>query len=236
MIKYKHKNSEKMMKIAKIILIALVIIGITALVFLSVRDKFNKNSSDYLTGKVTFPITGFAGENGFYCACSDDPDSGVETCAETYPNEAEYCDSNSGKCVECIEDSQCESGKVCDENVCETGCTPYSRCGYDEYCDFTNSYPGTCMPYCGNGVCDNRETEETCSQDCAPADNCYEDPCCESGYTDPIACGWSAPSCDIYTDPSCPGYIGYPGCNECWCDSTYCTNADWCNLGYEEYC
>lgn len=164
-----------MIKFAKIILIVLIIIGIIALVSLAVEDKFSKSSSNSVSGNVVFPITGFAGE-GESCACDPNDDTYVEFCSDAYPGDTEYCDTSSGKCVECLtgDDSWCESeygdGYVCVDNSCVAGCSDSSDCPEptdDYYCDtWSNGLPGTCELYCGDGECNNGETEETCSEDC----------------------------------------------------------------------
>jgi len=234
------------MKVAKIILIALVVIGIIALASLAVKDKFSKSSSNSVTGNVAFPITGFAGEGDVCYPCSLDSTTPCDEMSwedgKIYP----YCIG--GQCVECTDDSQCTSSKgsgyVCADNSCVPGCSDSSDCPDPNayYCDtWSNGIPGTCELYCGDGECNNGEDENSCSQDCTSntCDSCSgcspaPDWC---GTTDPCAglLGTELTCCMTPGDPICDPCNGDPCCGDACClsgyDSVICGYVDpnYCN-------
>lgn len=86
---------------------------------------------------------------------------------ETYTCELGECVSPTSGCVS---DTDCSSGEVCLSGACVA-----SECNYDGNCEYgawnENSYncPSDC--YCGDGVCDNYESESDCSSDCGEEDS-----------------------------------------------------------------
>jgi Cys-rich repeat protein len=88
-----------------------------------------------------------------------------------------FCDPNQHKCVDCLKDMDCPSGKVCKNGMCSDGCTTQQKCAGTLSCcnmvcsDTTTDYMncGMCGMACTNGYnCCN----STCSNPANDAQNC----------------------------------------------------------------
>ena len=252
------------MKVVKIILIALLLIGIIYLVLFAVKDKFrneNKlitnNSSSYVTGDVAFPITGFGtGFGGGGGTCYDCSLPSTTPCGEVQWEDGKKYDYCVGtQCAECETKDDCTSnpnygsGYVCVDNSCVPGCEDSSNCPEptdDYYCDtWSNGVPGTCELYCGDGECDNGEDCNSCPGDCPDDTSCSPDDCegdyCCMNPGDP-GCN---PSCSNGGIRSCDPLCGGSGCDECTgceCDNSCgggggdMCNGDLCCMYGGSYC
>ncbi len=116
----------------------------------------------------------------------------------------------SGVPMVCDDGDACTEGDYCDEGQCEAGawvCAPKCGdgvCGEGESCE---SCPGDCgqCPHCGDGQCQEWETCSNCPGDCGSCPVVCGDGVCEGGE-----------SCSV-----CPGDCGecQPVCGDGVCDS-----------------
>ncbi|MFC1682544.1 hypothetical protein ACFL0X_02920, partial [Nanoarchaeota archaeon] len=175
---------------------------------------------------------------GFFSCCKCSSDGGCENFYESKP----VCDTGSGKCVECIVNSDCSTGEICEDNVCEeVECIVNSDCSTGEICEdnVCEEVPPGCVPDCldkncgGDGCggsCGICEDEWKCSENgnCVYNLNCL-DTCDFLDY----GCGTHT-ICDVSVNcGTCSsGYF----CNEtytCVVLGSECTSDSDCDSGEE---
>ena len=168
--------------------------------------------------------------------CDTDPDcndgqfcTGLNRCAQGYCvslapppcagyDEVPYCDESSNRCVECLQDVDCEAqsgcvqSAVCEANVCSCSCTVDADCNDGAYC---------------NGV------EECVGGRCQAGDSP-----CDTGWNSSGACDEATDTCVNCIDhQDCSIECGTPGTGMClegeclcwWPCSTYCDDGLFCN-------
>ncbi len=145
-------------------------------------------------------------DDGAYC-------NGFETCigGECQPGTApdcddgvactiDACDEQDGMCVNTPTDSFCDNGLFCDGfETCDAqfGCLPGTGPCLGEPCDELSA---SCVEvYCGNGVCEQGESCNTCPGDCIGAQGgrtceaCFKGVC--DGQCHPMKEGLDCPDC-----------------------------------------
>ena len=140
--------------------------------------------------------------------CTDDTDC-------TDPNRP-ICRPNFDVCVQCVEDTDCGAGEVCNNLVCEL---PAGNCQIDDDCSGST-------PVCdqGNNVC----VECLVPNDCGQGETCIDNECetlATSGCSDDTDCnGVVAPD----PRPNCNVLTGK--CAQCF-DDADCSGGDVCLFG-----
>jgi hypothetical protein len=160
-------------------------------------------------------------EDSYTCPPDCPPVCGNGVCdyTETHADCPSECEASCGdnECAPGLEDSysclsdcpavcgngNCDYGETCTECADECSCLP--GCG-NGVCDPTESSftcLGDCPPVCGNGTCDNGETQASCPGECGAS--------CGDGYCSPGVEGWT----------TCPGDCP-PVCGNGTCDGESC--------------
>ncbi|MBN2499080.1 MAG: hypothetical protein JXR96_31115 [Deltaproteobacteria bacterium] len=159
---------------------------------------------------------------GFHCnfgTCEPD-DTGCridEDCTEPgFPRCLE------GECVQCLIESDCASGQVCEEGYCvDQGCSPYS-CPLGQWCDLQD---GQCKPGCdANEDCEPPEVCNYATHTCGTTD------CC-GGCPGDQSCNPSTCACEdrCHSAEDCPEGYECRADGQCWCTPAACPEGEWCD-------
>jgi plastocyanin len=172
--------------------------------------------------------------DGLFCNGTEFCDAAADCLSTGNPCTGSQCDEAGDRCVQCLNDGQCNDGNVCTDDACTNGncqLTPNTAtCDDNDECTEADA--------CSNGQCSGTPIEGCCAvdEDCTDADPCTEDTC-EGGSCqhDPIEdCGACVEDADCddgnpCTDESCVDERCRVVSNEAACDDDDpCTEADSC--------
>ncbi len=148
----------------------------------------------------------------FHCidnqVCSSDDD-----CVDPTP----VCDTQSGKCVECVPDC---TGVCCGDDgcggTCEDNCAQTDRVCNEETCQCE----GECVPACDGKECGPDGCDGQCGPGCGEGENCVDGLCQASGCQSDDDCVAPTPKCQVDTG----------ACVQCL-QSGDCANGKICSAG-----
>jgi hypothetical protein len=123
-------------------------------------------------------------------------DAGPARTRDAGPCPANQIRNSRGNC-ECTNDNGCESGEICDDGLCSSGCRHHGHCADDERCERSQ-----CVPLCPPGeICDDRCSVDgdcadeqhclngLCVDDCTRHSQCADDEACETSSGRCVALG-----------------------------------------------
>lgn len=168
--------------------------------------------------------------SGLVCSaskiCTAGPPGGCHANSDcTSTPETPYCQSSSGKCVACLDASQCGAGESCRAGTCSNGSTTSCATNQDctgtdtPYCATSTSQCVQCLDYTACGVaeaCVAWECETTVGGACRSNSECRQSgntPFCDVALGQCVACvtGGSSSQCGT---GFCDNDICLYGCNQ----------------------
>ena len=152
------------------------------------------------------------------CSCSGN------SCLDSGSSTKQTCNTNTGLCVQCLDQSGCSDGQHCDMTsymcVADPKCKTNNDCAKGYYCD---SQTNQCAQGCSNASdCPTGDYCNTSTHQCIPnspdSGRCTSDNDCQKGY-----------SCDKSTNQCIPSAPISPECS----DSDPCAKGYYCNKKHQ---